>query len=107
MEQQENRDLEQEALDFKALHPEVDQLTDEVTQAWAGGVPLIEAWEAQQQRQTRQAEREAEQKAREERIRQQNQETEARAPVAGVTGQGSVKDAPRDDFIAGLEQDGW
>ncbi len=99
-EQSVERDLTAEAAQFKAAHPEVTQLSDQVTAAWAGGMPLTEAWEAQQER--------ADQPMQEEDpIQQQNRETAARAPVAGVTGLGQVQQPRRDDFLSGLELDQW
>ena len=63
-------------------------------------MPLTEAWEAQHER--------ADQPMHEEDpIQQQNRETAARAPVAGVTGLGQVQQPRRDDFLSGLELDQW
>lgn len=91
MEQQENRDMAAEAAQFRAEHPQVEQLTDQVSKAWADGTPLAEAWE----------------QAQEAELQAQNQETAARAPVAGVTGSGSVQEPRKDDFLSGFEADTW
>lgn len=82
---EENRDLEQEAAQFREAYPQVEELTEEVAAAWAGGTPLKEAYEAGQ---TAEAE-------------------PAPAAVAPVTGQGAADQPRRDDFLSGLELDSW
>lgn len=95
-EMNEERDLEQETAQFAQEHPEVKELPDQVADAWAKGKELTKAWEEQ-----------AAQAVREDKIRQQNQETASRAPVGAVSGQGGVQKAPKDDFLSGLELDQW
>ncbi len=92
----EERDLEQETAQFAQKHPEVEELPDQVADAWANGTELTAAWEEQ-----------AAQAAREDKIHRQNQEAAYRAPVGAVSGQGGVQKAPKDDFLSGLELDQW
>ena len=89
-ENRQERDLEEEAARFREAYPQVTALTDRVTQAWAEGTPLTEAWE-------RFGQEEREEEPRE----------ELHAPVAAVTGQGSVRQPRRDDFLSGLELNQW
>ena len=85
---EENRDLEQEAAQFREAYPQVEELTEEVAAAWAGGTPLKEAYEAGREPEAA-------------------EEAAPPAAVAPVTGQGAADQPRKDDFLSGLELDSW
>lgn len=100
------RDLGTEARALLAAYPELvgQKLPAAVTTAWAAGKPLTEAY-----REYKETQQKAESDAlrKENQILKQNAASAAKAPVSGVSRNGSADTKPTDHFVAGFDSDDW
>lgn len=95
------RDYAAEVSQLRALYPGLKEIPDEVARAAAQGVPLLSAYLAYRDKQSRET---AAALKRENAVLKQNAAAAAKAPVKGVTGGGDAKPPKVDPFIKGFDE---
>ena len=95
------RDFTAEVSQLRALYPDLKEIPDEVASAAAQGVPLLSAYLAYREKQSRET---AAALKRENAVLKQNAAAAAKAPVKGVTGGGDAKPPKVDPFIQGFDE---
>lgn len=98
------RDFEAEVRQLKALYPDFSAMPDEVAHAVANGAPLLSAYVAYREQQTRKA---ADSLRRENEVLKHNAASAAKAPVKGVTGGGAANTRPKSDFLRGFDSEDY